>query len=376
MKICLFNVTSTMDRLGSAEVGGVEAYGFGLAAALRERGHDVELWGGRPKEALSYPATGVEIRLFEYLETRRVPDLGTRFRRLAQRLHFAWHTRHEFCGRHFDAVLIFKPYDFVTAWLWRRWGVRSRVVAGIHGPEFYALDRFFCPAVDALYAVSPSTAREVEKHYRVKCPVLPNFLDGRRYAFMERGEPRERLIVSAGRLVGWKGMAVLIRAFARVKREIPEACLAILGDGPERGSLMELADQLGVGGSVSLPGLADPGRLADYHRRAWVYVQPSIGYESFSISTLEALARGVAVIVSDRVGLAEWFGAENSLETCPHGNEEALACGLTGILTGSWEAHCARARRLRTVVERRFLVECVIPQIEALCENRSLQSSV
>ena len=156
MKICLFNVTSTMAQIGSAEVGGVEAYTFRLGEALLQRGHQVVLYGGRPKEKIPFPPSQIPLRLFPHMETSKIPDLGTRFQRLIQRVHFAWSARHDFFGGGFDAILIFKPYDFVTAWFWRKRGVRARIVASLHGEEFYPCDHFFasrCGGIDAIYAV-------------------------------------------------------------------------------------------------------------------------------------------------------------------------------------------------------------------------------
>ena len=69
------------------------------------------------------------------------------------------------------------------------------------------------------------------------------------------------LLLAAGRLVAAKDFALLLRAFARLRRERP-ARLVILGEGPLRAALLALAAELGVADDLDLPGFVDqPGRL-------------------------------------------------------------------------------------------------------------------
>ena len=360
-----------MDRIGSAEVGGVESYTFRLGEALARSGHEIVLYGGQPRKPLSFEVPGVSFHLLPHLETAAVPDLGTRFRRLVQRLHFAWRSRNELLREWFDAILIFKPYDLITAWLWRRWGLRARVVASIHGPEFYPGDRQFAGSVDAWYAVNHSTARAVENRYGKRCEAIPNFLDGKQIAFPDRPHPpQEKLVITVGRLVGWKGLAHLARAFARIHAgpAIKDPLrLAIIGDGPERSPLETLVRDLRIAQKVDFPGVLGEEELADYRKRAWLHVQPSIGYESFSISTLEALASGVNVLASDQVGIAEWFHSDNVLEVYPASDTVELERRLIRLLSESWAENRERSLRARAVVEKEFTVERVVPRIENLC---------
>jgi len=376
MKICLFNVTSTMDVIGSGEVGGVEAYTFRLGLALKQRGHDVILFGGSPKNGRSFYESTLKVKLFPYLETSGIPNLGTRFRRLAQRLHFARSARSEFLAEQFDVALIFKPYDLITARNWRRAGWKNRVIASIHGPEFYALDRCFVSSVDAMYAASHSTAGAVEKHYGKPCAVIPNFLDVNKFRFLTRPDPPpEKLIVTAGRLVGWKGLASLIRAFVEIHSRMPEAHLVVIGDGPEKVPLERLTWQLGLASAVQFPGVLSEESVRSFHQKAWIFVQPSIGYESFSISALEALASGLTVLVSDQVGVADWFCAGENIEMFPAGDEDKLKDSIHRLLNEPWTAHRERGRRARSIVETEFADEKVISRIERLCLGKEITAS-
>lgn len=367
MKICLFNVTSTMAPIGSAEVGGVEAYSFRLAEALQQRGHQVTLFGGQPKTETPLPATTVPLRLFPYLETAAAPNLGTRFQRLIQRLHFAWTTRNDPSFQTFDAIFIFKPYDFITAWFWRKRGLRARVVASLHGTEFYLLDRFFARCVDAMYAVASSTAGRLEWRYQQSCAVIPNFIEPQRFAPRTSPEPPPgKIILAVGRLVPIKGMAQLLRAFARVRPQVPEARLVLVGDGPERSRLEKLAAELGVRDAVMLTGVLSESQIIEQHRRCWVYVQPSTGHESFSISTLEAFASGLSVIASDRVEIARDFQKDDAVRICPAADADGLERRLLAALLTPWMEHHQRGQRAGTIVDRKFVPATVLPRIENL----------
>lgn len=363
MKICLFNVTSTAERIGSAEIGGLEAHTFRLADALVRRGHEVALFGGESRGEFPPPATAARVRRFPLLETARVPDLGSRFRKLVQRLHFAHGCRGEFFAERFDACVIFKPYDFPVAWFWRRRGWRGRVVARLSGAEFFAADRFFSRAVDAIYAVSGRLAGEAGRRYGRVCPVIPNFVEAAPFA--EPSHPP--VILAAGRLVGWKGFDVLLRAFARVG----EARLVIAGDGPERGRLEGLARELGVAGRVEFTGAIPPAELARRRATAWVAAQPSAGYDSCPNAALEALGAGLSLVVSEAVDVTPCFDEAGVIGRFRVGDAEGLGAALRGLLGEPVTAWRERGARARALVEERFSEERLAPRVEALCAGSS-----
>lgn len=100
----------------------------------------------------------------------------------------------------------------------------------------------------------------------------------------------------AGRLVGWKGVDLLLDAFARVRRVVP-ARLEIVGDGPERARLAARADGLGCRADVALTGWLDPRDCARRMRSCDVFVSPSL-QESGGVAVLEAMASARPVIAA------------------------------------------------------------------------------
>ena len=125
-------------------------------------------------------------------------------------------------------------------------------------------------------------------------------------------DPDVPVILSAGRLVALKGHASLLRAFAELVRSRP-ARLVVLGEGPERRGLMDLARDLEIERIVDFPGFhVNP---LPYMTRAGVFVLPST-YEGFPNALVQAMACGTPVVSTD----------------CPSGPGEILEDGRWGRL--------------------------------------------
>lgn len=131
--------------------------------------------------------------------------------------------------------------------------------------------------------------------------------------------------VFAGRLVAEKGADVLLRAFALVVAQIPEAKLLLVGDGPELGRLKDLTAELALTSSVSLPGFVPHAEVERLCAGAWVQVVPSRWAEPFGKAAAEAMMRGTAVIASDSGGLPEIVQHEKTGILVPPGDPSALA---------------------------------------------------
>ena len=117
---------------------------------------------------------------------------------------------------------------------------------------------------------------------------------------------RPRRIVFAGRLVEMKGCSYLIEAFQKILQSIPDAELVVIGDGPLRGDLEELARRLDV--RVEFLGAVTHQVVKQQLNEARVFCLPSItaangNFESFGMVLLEAQACGVPVVTSALGGL-------------------------------------------------------------------------
>ncbi len=118
-------------------------------------------------------------------------------------------------------------------------------------------------------------------------------------AFSPQSSPGRDVVV-AGRLVRTKGFDLAVRAVAA----LPGRVLHIAGEGPERETLEALAAQVAPG-RVVFHGRLDKPALSELLRSCAVAVVPSRWQENQPLSVLEAMAVGLAVVVSDLGGLPE-----------------------------------------------------------------------
>jgi L-malate glycosyltransferase len=105
-------------------------------------------------------------------------------------------------------------------------------------------------------------------------------------------------LVFVGRLHEQKGLDVLFTAFQQLLKQYPDfnLRLQLLGDGPLRGELNSLSQQLGIADQVDFVGMT--GRVYEHLQQADIFILPSRA-EGHSNALLEAMACGLPVIVSD-----------------------------------------------------------------------------
>jgi glycosyltransferase involved in cell wall biosynthesis len=115
------------------------------------------------------------------------------------------------------------------------------------------------------------------------------------------GNERPWDAVSIGRLVPIKGMDRLIRAWAKLKQNKPDARLAIVGDGEERVRLEGLCSEMGLSANVHFAGWSDPvPYLAG--SRAFALLSHN---EGMGRAVVEAFSAGLPCVVADVCGLRE-----------------------------------------------------------------------
>lgn len=199
-----------------------------------------------------------------------------------------------------------------------------------------ALMRRALTQADALTGCSGQTVREAEEFlgrpFGERGRVVFN---GIRLADFETIEPetRERpFILGIGRHVEQKGFDVLLRAHAllleRASKESvawPVPDLVLAGDGPMRGELERLRDELGLEKRAHIIGRADRTRTVALFKGCAFFVLPS-RHEPMGIVNLEAMAAGRAVIASRVGGVPELvLQGENGLLVPP--GEPGDLCG-------------------------------------------------
>ncbi|NIK60538.1 glycosyltransferase family 4 protein [Kribbella shirazensis] len=119
------------------------------------------------------------------------------------------------------------------------------------------------------------------------------------------------VVACVSRLIRRKGQDTLIRAWPSVRQEVPDAALLLVGGGPDREYLEELAASVGVADAVVFTGAVPWAEIPPYVDAADVFAMPcrtrrfGLEPEALGIVTLEASAAGKPVVVGDSGGAAD-----------------------------------------------------------------------
>lgn len=147
---------------------------------------------------------------------------------------------------------------------------------------------------------------------------LPYFSDLQRFKTPEREEKSERVFLFSGSLIARKGVDLLVAAFARLAREVPNVRLRVVGDGELRA----------VSERVEFVGFRDWQELPREYAAADVLCVPS-RYDGWGLVVPEGLASGLPVIATDRMGAAlEFVETGRNGWLIPAGDEEALLSAM------------------------------------------------
>ncbi len=160
--------------------------------------------------------------------------------------------------------------------------------------------------------------------------------------------PDASVVGTVGRLDPIKNQALLIRAFARLRREHDKAYLLIVGAGPEREKLERHAAELGQGDRVRFLG---PRRdIARILQAFDVFALSSVS-EGLPMTILETMASGVPIVSTAVGGITEILATGRNALLVP--TPESLNGDVEQMLQPSFVEEYAGA--LRMVLENREL---------------------
>jgi glycosyltransferase involved in cell wall biosynthesis len=235
----------------------------------------------------------------------------------------------------------------------------------------YLMRGYFNEA-DRIVAVSEGIAKDLVDNYGVKpekIDVIHYPVDWAKVQELAQ-EPVEHewfsqeipIVLFVGRLEAVKGVEHLLRAFAKVRRQMAARCV-LVGDGKEREKLQELAHQLGIEQDVYFAGRqSNPFK---YMKRATSFVLPSLS-EGLPNVLIEAMACGCPVIATDVAsgGSREVLGGGEYGILVPPGDEEGLAQAILRVLQDP--ALRKRLSRLASQYAQKFDVHEIVPQYARL----------
>jgi phosphatidylinositol alpha-mannosyltransferase len=298
--------------------GGIPQYLRVLSAALTNAGHEVVLLVG---ESTTRDSGGCAVHSLARNLSVRFNGNRLSMPVLADRRAIRVHVERG----DFDVVHVQVPYSPIMAGqVIRRLPastglvgtfhvVSERVVPFVGARALAALTPMTLRRFDEMICVSEHAARFARRTFRVVAPaIVPNMVDLAAFAPAGKREPLSLppTVVSLGALVPRKGTLRLVEAFARVRRQLPEARLVIVGDGPQRKRIERHVHRLGLRDAIDLIGHVAEADKPAILRSAQVLCFPAAYGESFGIVLLEGMAsHGPPVVACANPGYAEVLGS-------------------------------------------------------------------
>jgi starch synthase len=266
-------------------------------------------------------------------------------------------------------------------WLSKSGAPSAKQVISLHSMDYgwsfgYAhwdrrlFGRGFAAAARVL-GVSSFIREHVEQRYPAvagKSRTVYNGVDGD--LFHPDGDAEDPPILYVGRVEERKGVHVLVEAFEQViSKQRPRSCLRIVGphsywDAEPSPYYRALRQRCEANPRIELRGPTyDDRELAAIYRDAAVSVVPSVFPEALGLTSLEAQASGVPVVVSDAGGLPETVTPGVSGLVFQNGNAGQLGEAVLAII-GNDERRRAMGAAARTWVMQTFSWEAIAAELE------------
>ncbi len=176
-------------------------------------------------------------------------------------------------------------------------------------------------------------------------------------------------ILTVSALKEKKGQDVLLRAFASILTGGVSAKLTIVGDGPLRPALEDLARDLSIGDHLVFAGSEPPSAVVARLKEADIFalacrVADNGDLDGIPISLMEAMAAGVPVVSTRLSGIPELI--EDGVEGClaEPGDPLSLAAALSCLIEDPEHAR-AMAARARTKVQRQHEASVQVEKLAA-----------
>jgi glycosyltransferase involved in cell wall biosynthesis len=413
LRICLLTYR------GNPRSGGQGVYVRLLSQALRDLGHDVEVWSGQP-----YP------ELVEGVHLLKVPSLDLwnadhllempAARELLDPINLAEYASSRFGGfaepitfsrrvaRNFERFGNQRRYDVVHDNQCLGPGllaIRKQVpvVATIHHPitvdrriayenartagQRFGLKRWYSfvdaqlkvsRQIDRILTVSQAASEDLQREYsleRERIRVVGNGINLDVFRPMpEISREPEHLITTLSADSPLKGFRYLLEALAMLRGKRPKLRLKVIGSPGHETGTDERVKRLGLGDIIEFTGRVENEDIARAYAKSSLAVVPSL-YEGFGFPAGEAMASEVPVVSSRGGALPEVVGTDGACGMLvPPQSGEALAHGIDSLLDQPARrlamGKAGRERVLREFTWRRAAERTIDAYREAIEEHR------
>jgi glycosyltransferase involved in cell wall biosynthesis len=170
---------------------------------------------------------------------------------------------------------------------------------------------------------------EVFCEFGLKADPIPNIVDFSQFRYRERRPLRPHLVCTRG-FHPYYCVDVVVKAFALVQRDFPDARLDLVGGGLLEDEVRELVSKLGIIG-VNFCGVASRSQIGNYYDQADIFINAS-RLDNMPVSVLEAYASGTPVVSTSPEGMNYLVHHERTGLLSPLGDAESLAANVVRVL--------------------------------------------
>jgi L-malate glycosyltransferase len=170
---------------------------------------------------------------------------------------------------------------------------------------------------------------DVFREFGLPASAVPNIVDPAQFRYRERIPLRPHLICTRG-FSTYYSVDVVVRAFAEVKQQYPEAQLDLVGDGPLEADIRRLAADLHLSG-VNFAGVASRQEIGKYYDQADIFINAS-WLDNMPLSIIEAFAAGTPVVTTSPECMPYLIEHERTGLLSSVGDEKALAANVIRLL--------------------------------------------
>lgn len=321
------------------EINGVATSCLMLEQELTRRGHEVHVfaprckgWEEHERERIHYVASAP----FLALRDRNVAFPSSIDTAEAEEIDFdVVHTNSEFVMGHFGrrvakacgAALV---HTYHTVWEDYTYYITHGVADDAARKLTRIYSQWWCDHFSRVITPTVKTLDLLRK-YGVEAPidVIPTGMDIARFAPSRHSEqerqsvreecgvaPGERVLLNIGRIAKEKNLEQVMRVFPRLLKTCPDVRFVLVGEGPQREYLGQMAAELGVADHVTLTGPKPWETIDRYYAMGDVFVSAS-RTETQGLTYVEAMASGLCVCAVN--------------DACLDG---VIEDGVSGILSG------------------------------------------
>ncbi len=292
----------------------------------------LRLWQNDPDIDISFiPVDPPLPRALAWAE--RVPGLRTLFR---EPIYF-WHLWRDL--KHVDVAHIFSAsyWSFVIspapAWFFAKLRGKKTIVNYRSGEARDHLQRFrsgkfVLARVDRIVAPSGYLV-DVFREFNLAAVVVPNLVDLSQFRYRERTPLRPHLVCTRG-FHQYYSIDVVVKAFAEVKKEFPNARLDLVGGGPLENEIRKLVAELKLSG-VNFTGVASRQTIGKYYDDADIFINAS-WLDNMPVSVIEAFGCGTPVVTTSPESMPYLVENERTGLLSKVGDEKALAANVIRLL--------------------------------------------